>query len=129
MASALAQALRPPFAAEMQARLAADPDAPVAWQIDAVIGDGVVGLDLVGRPVGSERPPRAGRRTAHRPLRQTRAWRRSRGRSRRSDRATPPAWRRSPRAVGEAAGAECVAYTVRRGDVVEKALGWRLPPA
>ena len=33
------------------------------------------------------------------------------------------------RAVGDAAGAECVSYSVRRGDAVEKALGWRLPPA
>jgi hypothetical protein len=29
--------------------------------------------------------------------------------------------------VGEAAGAQCVTYSVRRGDAVEKALGWRLP--
>ena len=31
------------------------------------------------------------------------------------------------RAVGEAAGAECVTYTVRLGDAVEKAIGWRAP--
>ena len=28
-----------------------------------------------------------------------------------------------------AAGAECVSHSMRRGDAVEKALGWRLPPA
>ena len=33
------------------------------------------------------------------------------------------------RAVGDAAGAERVSYSVRRDDAVEKALGWRLSPA
>ena len=28
-----------------------------------------------------------------------------------------------------AAGAECVLYNVMRGDVVETAVGWRLPPS
>jgi hypothetical protein len=33
------------------------------------------------------------------------------------------------RAVGEAAGAECVSHSVRNGDAVETVLGWRLPPS
>ena len=128
-----AEALRPPFAAEMQARLAAAPGAPVSWQLDAVIGDGVVGLDLVGRLDGDRRGRRRRRLLpAHAPAA-----------------AEPPDPRLAPiaralealrpgdpaglealaRAVGEAAGAECVSYSVRRGDAVETALGWRLPPA
>ena len=51
VAAVVAEALRPPFSAVTQARLAAAPDDQVAWQVDAVIGDGVMGLDLVGRPV------------------------------------------------------------------------------
>ena len=50
VAAAISEAQQPPFTAGMQARLAAVPSAPVAWQLDAVIGDGIVGLDLVGRP-------------------------------------------------------------------------------
>jgi PAS domain-containing protein len=55
-AAALEEALKPPFSGEMRARLAAEPDTPLAWQIDAVIGDGIVGLDLVGRAEAGERP-------------------------------------------------------------------------
>jgi PAS domain-containing protein len=47
-AEALAEARRPPFCGEMQARLAADLDADVLWRMEAVIGDGVAGLELVG---------------------------------------------------------------------------------
>jgi PAS domain-containing protein len=48
-AGALAEARRPPFIGEMHARLSADRDADVDWEMQAVIGDGVAGLDLVGR--------------------------------------------------------------------------------
>src|SRR5665647_3466926 len=33
------------------------------------------------------------------------------------------------RAVADAAGAECVLYNVMRGEAVETAVGWRLPPS
>jgi len=36
---------------------------------------------------------------------------------------------RLARAVAEAAGVECALYKVRRGDSIETAVGWRLPPA
>ena len=48
-AEALAEARRPPFCGEMRARLAADRCTEVVWQMEAVIGDGVTSLDLVGR--------------------------------------------------------------------------------
>ena len=32
------------------------------------------------------------------------------------------------RAVADAAGAECVLYNVQRGEAIESAVGWRLPP-
>jgi len=48
-AAALAEARRAPFCGEMRARLAADRCTDVVWQMEAVIGDGVTGLDLVGR--------------------------------------------------------------------------------
>ena len=35
---------------------------------------------------------------------------------------------RSAKAVADAAGAECVLYNVMRGETVETAVGWRLPP-
>ena len=66
VAAALAQALQPPFAGEMQARLAAEPGTVVDWQIDAVIGDGIVGLDLVGRPAAPGRRRRRHPRPARR---------------------------------------------------------------
>jgi PAS domain S-box-containing protein len=53
--AAFAEALKPPFSGEMRARLAAEPGKTLAWQIDAVIGDGIMGLDLVGRSEAEER--------------------------------------------------------------------------
>jgi hypothetical protein len=32
------------------------------------------------------------------------------------------------RAVADAAGVECALYKVQRGEAVETAVGWRLPP-
>ena len=116
----------------MQARLAAAPGAVVDWQIDAVIGDGIVGLDLVGRPVraGSEAPQAPAPRdtpaaaAADDPRLAPIAC--ALAALRPGDAAGLEAL---ARAVGDAAGAECVSYSVRRGDAVEKALGWRLAPA
>ena len=54
--AALEEAGKPPFIGKMRARLAADPRADLDWQIDAVIGEGIVGLDLVGRVAGDRRP-------------------------------------------------------------------------
>jgi PAS domain-containing protein len=131
--AALAQALRPPFAAEMQARLAVAPGARVDWQIDAVIGDGVVGLDLVGRPVTDEREaphapdPAAAAGSTASPLEPRLAAISQALEALRPD--DPAGLEALARAVGEAAGAESVEYSVRRGDVVERALGWRLPTA
>lgn len=132
VAAALAHAKQPPFAGEMQARLAAAPGAVVDWQIDAVIGDGIVGLDLVGRPVrtGSEAPQAPAPRdtpaaaAADDPRLAPIAC--ALAALRPGDAAGLEAL---ARAVGDAAGAECVSYSVRRGDAVEKALGWRLAPA
>jgi PAS domain-containing protein len=136
VAAAISEALRPPFTAGMQARLAAVPGAPVAWQLDAVIGDGIVGLDLVGRPEQSGQeapgspatpgsPAAAGAPATPEPsdprlepiARALEALRPG----------DPAGLDALARAVGGAAGAECVSYTVRRGDEVETALGWRLP--
>lgn len=132
VAAALVQAKQPPFAGEMQARLAAVPGVVVDWQIDAVIGDGVVGLDLVGRPAragsGAPQAPTPGKTPAAGP-------------SAPADPRLAPIARALEvlrpgdtaglealaRAVGDAAGAECVSCSVRVGDSVEKALGWRLP--
>ena len=127
VAGAVAVALRPPFAAEMTARLAAAPGTPVAWQIDAVIGDGVVGLDIVGRPVAGEREAPQASAPAVPAAQTTRASSRSRGRSAALRPGDPAGLEALARAVGAAAGVECVSYSVRRGDAVEKALGWRLP--
>jgi len=55
-AAALEEALKPPFSGEMRARLAAEPDKALTWQLEAVIGDGIVGLDLVGRAEAADRP-------------------------------------------------------------------------
>ncbi len=138
VATGLEQALRPPFAAEIKARLAADSGAPLEWQADAVIGDGIVGLDLVARPAGGEAAAPAGSGQSPASAAVVAAA------------ATPPDDPRLTaikktlddlrpgdeaglmalaRAVGAAAGAECVSLTVRYGDVVEKSVGWRLPPA
>lgn len=48
-AEALAEARRPPFVGEMRARLSCARGTEVVWQIEAVIGDGVTGFELVGR--------------------------------------------------------------------------------
>jgi PAS domain-containing protein len=125
----LAEALRPPFSAELQARLAATPGEPVAWQVDAVIGDGVMGLDLVGRPAragGGTSAASAGAPAGPAATDDPRlaALSRALERVRAGD---ADGLEALARAVGEAAGAECVTYSVRRGDAVEKALGWRLP--
>lgn len=48
--AALEEAGRPPFCGEMLARLAAESGTPVDWQIEGIIGDGVAGLELLGRP-------------------------------------------------------------------------------
>ena len=130
---ALGEAGKPPFIGKMRARLAADPRVELEWQIDAVIGDGIVGLDLVGRVAGGERPaapaPAAAREPAAAPeppedprlaaIRERLA-------------ALEPGDQQSlmalARAVAEAAGAECVLYNVQRGDAIESAVGWRLPP-
>jgi PAS domain S-box-containing protein len=53
--AAFAEALKPPFSGEMSARLAAEPGKALVWQIDAVIGDGIMGLDRVGRSGAEER--------------------------------------------------------------------------
>jgi len=139
-ALALDAAGKPPFIGTMRAGLAADPGVQLEWQIDAVIGDGIVGLDLVGRVAGEERPaapaPAAGREPAAAP----------------EPVSAPPEPPEDPRlaairerlaalepddqqslmalarAVAEAAGAECVLYNVQRGEAIESAVGWRLPP-
>ena len=135
-AAALEVALKPPFCGEVRARLAAEPDKALAWQIDAVIGDGIVGLDLVGRAGGGDRsagqaaapcaPPAAGsaapaaedpRLAAIRELLETLVP---------GDQAGLMALART---VADAAGTECVLYNVMRGAVVETAVGWRLPPS
>jgi PAS domain S-box-containing protein len=129
VAAGLAQAQQPPFSAELQARLAAAPGEPVAWQVDAVIGDGAMGLDLVGRPAraGGGTPaapagaPAGPAATADPHLE---AIVRALECARAGDRGGLEAL---ARAVGEAAGAQCVTYSVRRDDAVERALGWRLP--
>ena len=99
----------------------------MAWQIDAVIGDGVVGLDIVGRPAAGEREAPSASAPAVPAAQRTRASSRSRGRSTALRPGDPAGLEALARAVGAAAGAECVSYSVRRGDAVEKALGWRLP--
>jgi PAS domain-containing protein len=139
VAAGLVEALKPPFSGEMKARLAAEPGKALAWQIDAVIGDGIVGLDLVGRAGAPERPAKpADPAVASGPAGDP------------ASQATPPL--QDPhlaaiseqlatlapgdqaglmalaRAVADAAGAECVLYNVMRNEAVETAVGWRLPP-
>jgi len=136
-AAALQEALKPPFNGEMRARLAAEPDKALDWQIDAVIGDGIVGLDLVGRVQAGERPAEpAAPAVAAKPAgaaaplaaedpRQA-AIREQLATLAPGDQAGLMAL---ARAVADAAGAECVVYNVMRGDAVETAVGWRLPPS
>lgn len=140
--SALEQALKPPFAGEMRARLASAPDRELVWQIDAVIGDGIVGCDLVGRPAaagagGAEAgasPPVAAPPAAALPPAVAASPEDSRfAEIREKLEALEPGDQASlmmlARAVAEAAGVECALYKVRRGDSIETAVGWRLPPA
>jgi PAS domain-containing protein len=138
--AALEESAKPPFSGEMSARLAAEPDKALTWQIDAVIGDGIVGLDLVGRVAAAERPaepadpgggvaataavaeaappaPEDPRLTAIRE---------------RLDALAPgdqAGLMALAKAVADAAGAECVLYNVMRDDAMETAVGWRLPPS
>lgn len=126
---ALAQAAKPPFAAETRARLLADPACRIDWHIDAVIGDGIVGLDLVGRPLGGEAAGPAAE-TATQASREASSDPRLAAIKQTLDNLQPgdPAGLMAlARDVGAAAGAECVVYTVRRGEAEEKAVGWRLP--
>jgi PAS domain-containing protein len=132
-AAALDEARKPPFIGAMRARLAADPRADLDWQIDAVIGDGIVGLDLVGRISGEERPgvpaaPGAALSTAVAPPEDPRL-----AAIRERLAALAPGDQQSlmalARAVADAAGAECFLYNVQRGDAIESSVSWRLPPA
>jgi PAS domain-containing protein len=132
---AFAEGLKPPFSGEMQARLAAEPQRAVAWQIDAVIGDGIVGLDLVGRAGAAERPAEPAAVTESAAAQVTppapedprlAAIREQLAELTPGDQAGLMAL---ARAVADAAGAECVLYNVMRDDVVETAVGWRLPPS
>ena len=146
-AAALDEALKPPFSGEMRARLAAEPGKALAWQIDAVIGDGIVGLDLVGRVEAPDQPAEtaasAGGAEPSRDVAETAGA---------AAPCAPPA-PEDPRlaairerletlapgdqaglmalaqAVADAAGAECVLYNVMRGEAIETAVGWRLPPS
>ncbi len=131
--AALALAARPPFEARMSARLAADPGSPVDWQVDAVIGEGVVGLDIVGRPAAASREEAGSSPSAlaARPPAVPTDPRLTAIKEKLDDLSTggEAALVALAREVAAAAGAECVSYTVRRGDVVEKAIGWRLPGA
>lgn len=131
---ALGRARRPPFSGEMRARLAADPDVGVTWQVDTVVGPGYSGLDLVGRADGDR--PRLAKVVAPVAFR---------GAS--TDAAAPSDPRLDEirerldalvpgdqasllalaRAVAAAAGAECVLYNVLNGDTIEPAVGWLLP--
>jgi PAS domain S-box-containing protein len=142
-AAALDEAGKPPFIGEMQARLAADPRVDLDWHIDAVIGDGIVGLDLVGRIAGAERPAAPAPRAATRPPAEPQIAAQATpaaaapedprlARIREKLAALDPSDQESlmalARAVADAAGAECVLYNVQRGDAIESAVGWRLPP-
>ncbi len=134
---ALEEAGKPPFIGKMQARLAADPRAGLDWQIDAVIGEGIVGLDLVGRVAGDRRPApapelavsssaaaAASAAVTSEDPRLTAI----RERLAALDPADQQSFMALARAVADAAGAECMLYNVQRGDAIEPAVGWRLPP-
>jgi PAS domain S-box-containing protein len=139
--SALEQALKPPFAGEMRARLASAPDRELVWQIDAVIGDGIVGCDLVGRlavaqaagvvagplapvaasPVAAVLPAPPPPEDPH--------WIDIRQKLQALKPGDQTSLMLLARAVADAAGVECTLYKVQRGEAVETAVGWRLPPA
>jgi PAS domain-containing protein len=141
--AALDEAGKPPFIGTMCARLAADPRVDLEWQIDAVIGDGIVGLDLVGRiasgvhppapvpaagaePAGAPALPDAATATAQAPTDPRLAAIAERLAALEPD--DPESFMALARAVADAAGAECVLYNVQRGDAIESAVGWRMPP-
>ena len=136
-AASLDEALKPPFSGEMRARLAAEPDKALCVadrrrHRRRHRGPGPGGARGGRRPAGGSGGAASGvacgRRRAP-PLRRIRAWRRSASSSRRSCPATRPGLMALAKAVAGAAGAECVLYNVMRGDVVETAVGWRLPPS
>jgi len=138
--SALEEALKPPFSGEMRARLAAEPGKALAWQIDAVIGDGIVGLDLVGRAEAAERPaepaapavaaePAADAAPSAPPTPENPRLAAIRERLEALTPGDQDGLMALARAVADAAGAECVLYNVMHGDAVETAVGWRLPPS
>jgi PAS domain S-box-containing protein len=135
--SALKEARRPPFSGEVCARLTADAGTRVVWQMDAVIGAGFSGLDLVGRVQNgdgraSRAAPRREAAPAPRPADPAPLDPRLDAIGARLE-ALVPGDRASllelARAVAAAAGAECVLYNVLEGDTIEAAVGWRLPPA
>jgi PAS domain S-box-containing protein len=138
VAAALDAALKPPFAGEVTATLAAG-GAALAWQLDAVIGDGIVGLDLVGRALagaGVAAPPKPTTSPDRRLDGQDRARPSARTDARLDSirerlNALRPGDQSSlmllAKAVGDVAHAECVLYRVKHGDVEETAIGWRLP--
>ena len=139
-AAALEKALKPPFSGEMRARLAAEPDKALAWQIEAVIGDGIVGLDLVGRAEAGDRPaepaapavaaePAGDAATAAPPAPEDPRLAAIRERLETLAPGDQAGLMALARAVADAAGAECVLYNVMRGEAVETAVGWRLPPS
>ena len=133
-AAALQEALKPPFSGEMRARLAAEPGKALTWQIDAVIGDGSMGLDLVGRAEAAERPAEpAAPAVAAAPSAPAAAEDPRLAAIRERLETLAPGDRDSlmalAGAVADAAGAECVLCNVMHGDAVETAVGWRLPPS
>jgi len=139
VAAALDEALKPPFSGAMRACLAAEPDTATDWQIEAVIGDGIVGLDLLGRVEAAGRPAApAAPAIAAAPADDSVlsvplsaedpclvAIREQLETLVSGDQAGLMAL---ARAVADAAGAECVLYNVVRGETVEAEVGWRLPP-
>jgi PAS domain S-box-containing protein len=140
VAAALEEALKPPFSGEMSARLAAEPGKTLAWQIDAVIGDGIVGLDLVGRVQAADRSaepvvPVVVTRSADdaglsaSPASEDLRLTAIRDRLETLTPGDQAGLMALAKAVAGAAGAECVLYNVMRGEVVETAVGWRLPPS
>jgi PAS domain-containing protein len=129
--AALAGARRPPFSGELRARLAADPDVPVTWQVDTVVGTGYSGLDLVGRVEAAGRAPE--RIVAPVTARSDEASRDPRLEDirERLDALVPgdrASFMALARAVADAAGAECVLYNVLRGDTIQPAVSWLVPP-
>jgi len=134
--AALEQALKPPFAGEMRARLASAPSSELVWQIDAVIGDGIVGCDLVGRPAAAQAgalpsvaaAPAAAAPPVAAPPPEDPRWTDIREKFEALEPGDQASLMLLARAVADAAGVECALYKVQRGEAVETAVGWRLPP-